>query len=394
MDVKFANRISEIEPSMTLQITAKARELKAKGYDVVSFGAGEPDFDTPDFIKSAAIKAIDEGYTKYTPSAGSLELREAICRKLKNENNVEYKAGQVIVCCGAKHALYNLFQVLLNPDDEVLLPAPYWVSYPEMVKLCGARNIIIETSQENDFKIKVSDLEKFATNRTKAVIINSPSNPTGTIYSKNELMEISDFCVKNNIWIVSDEIYEKLCYDGNVCVSSASFSQKAYENTIIINGMSKSFSMTGWRIGYAAGPKCVIEKMQLLQDHSTSNACSISQKAALAALENKSDCVEHMRRNFQRRRDIMVNELSKIKGISCFKPKGAFYVFCDISKTGMLASVFSSKLLDSKHTAVIPGEGFGCKHHIRLSFAVSEEHIIEGISRIKDFVENMEMSNV
>jgi len=384
--MKLSERIEKVNPSPTLTITARAKQLKKEGKDVVSFGAGEPDFDTPFFIKDAAIKAIKEGFTKYTPSTGLPELKEAICKKLKSDNNLDYGISQVAVNCGAKHTLYSIFQVLLEDGDEVLIPSPYWVSYPEMVKLAGGVPVILETSQDNDFKVSRELLESKISPKTKAFVLNCPSNPAGVVYSQKELEELTAVLKNKSIYIVSDEIYEKILYDGKH-VSAASFDKKTYDLTITVNGVSKSFSMTGWRIGYLAGPEALARAVGRLQDHSTSNPSSISQKAALAALTDGRGKIhtDRMVREFKKRRDYMVDRLKGIKGFSPFTPKGAFYVFCDIGDTGLSSIELAKKLLEDKLVAVIPGAGFGFDNYIRLSFATSMKDIKKGLDRIEEW---------
>jgi len=384
--MKLSERIEKVNPSPTLTITARAKQLKKEGKDVVSFGAGEPDFDTPFFIKDAAIKAIKEGFTKYTPSTGLPELKEAICKKFKADNNLDYGISQVAVNCGAKHTLYSIFQVLLEGGDEVLIPSPYWVSYPEMVKLAGGVPVILETSQDNDFKVSRKLLESKISPKTKAFVLNSPSNPAGVVYSRKELEELTTVLKNKSIYIVSDEIYEKILYDGEH-VSAAAFDKKTYDLTITVNGVSKSFSMTGWRIGYLAGPEALTKAIGRLQDHSTSNPSSISQKAALTALTDRRGKIhtDRMVKEFKKRRDYMVDRLKGIKGFSPFTPKGAFYVFCNIGGTGLGSVELAKKLLEDKLVAVIPGIGFGFDDYIRLSFATSMKDIKKGLDRIEEW---------
>lgn len=383
---RLASRASCISSSVTLDITAKAKKMKAEGIDVVGFGAGEPDFDTPAHIKSAAIKAINEGFTKYTPSSGTLELRQAIAEKFKKDNNLDYKPSQIVVSSGAKHSLNNIFQAICNSGDEVLIPAPYWLSYPEMVKMAEAVPVIIETSQANSFKLTEKDLEKKITPKTRALILNSPSNPTGCVYSRKELEFIAKTAIKHKIFVISDEIYEKLVYDNKDYVSIASLGKEIYDLTITVNGVSKSYAMTGWRIGYAAGPADIMEAISNIQSHATSNPASISQKATQAALTQEQTCVNDMRSEFQKRRDFMVSRIQKMSKISCVKPEGAFYVFCDISKLGIDSVTMATRLLDEAKVAVIPGEPFGANDFIRLSFATSMDNIKKGLDRIEEWV--------
>jgi aspartate aminotransferase len=379
------SRIKQIVGSTTLAITARAKELKDQGRDVVNFAAGEPDFDTPDNIKEAAMAAIRGGFTKYTPSSGTEELRAAICAKLKRDNGLEYKPGQIVVGCGAKHSIYNAIMVLCDDGDEVIIPSPYWVSYPEMVKIAGGVPRFIQARKENRFKITPDELIKAITPRSKLFILNSPSNPTGVVYSKKELEKIAAICVANNIWVISDEIYEKLLYSDEPVISIASLGKDIFDRTITINGVSKAYAMTGWRIGYAAGPAEVMAYMKNLQDHSTSNPVSISQKAALAAINFPEDNIMAMRNEFKVRRDLMMSLVDGIPGVSYIKPDGAFYLFCDFSKFGPCAAV-AKKILDEVNVAVIPGDGFGAEGYIRLTFSTSQERIREGISRITKWV--------
>ncbi|MBU0571622.1 MAG: pyridoxal phosphate-dependent aminotransferase [Candidatus Omnitrophica bacterium] len=385
--MEFSKRVQEVQPSATLAITSKAKLMLNNGDDVVILAAGEPDFDTPEIVKAAAIKAINEGFTKYTPAGGTVSLKEAICRKLRNENNLEYNPENIVVSCGAKHSLYNIFQILCDPGDEVLIISPYWLSYPEMVRLAGGIPRFLITSRENGYKAGPEDIQEALTDRTKAVILNSPSNPAGVVYEKNELEAIAKVCVERGIKIISDEIYEKIIFDGKKHISIAIISDEVKKSTIVVNGVSKSFSMTGWRIGYTAGGKDIIKKIQTLQSHSTSNPCSISQKAAECALLTDMDAIlEANRKEFEKRRDLLMKLLDGEAKIKPFKPEGAFYLFCDISATGMDSMTFSEKLLAERQVAVIPGGPFGEGNSVRISFATSEKVIEEGIKRIKDWV--------
>jgi aspartate aminotransferase len=385
MAVRINSRIAGVLGSTTLAITARANELKAQGVDVVSFAAGEPDFDTPDNIKQAAIKAINGGFTKYTPSIGTEELRVAICAKLKRDNGLDYKPGQIIVGCGAKHSIFNTVMVLCDAGDEVLIPAPYWVSYPEMVKVAGATTVLIQTAKANNFKITAQQLAAAITPRTRLLILNSPSNPTGAVYSRKELEAIAAVCVKHDIYVISDDIYEKLIYTDEPFTSIGSLGKDIFDRTITINGMSKAYSMTGWRIGYAAGPAEIMNPMKNLQDHSTSNPVSISQKAALAALQAPEDAIKAMRDEFKARRDLMMSLIDGLDGVSYIKPEGAFYLFCDISKYGTSAEV-AKKILNEVNVAVIPGDGFGAEGYVRMTFCTSQERIREGVARIKEWI--------
>ena len=389
---KLSDRIISIKPSATLAITAKIKSLRAQGIDVIGFGAGEPDFDTPEYIKDAAVSSIKDGFTKYTPASGTLELKKAICDKFRNDNGLDYTPEQVIVSCGAKHSLYNLIQVMCNPDDEVIIPIPYWVSYPDMAKLAGAKPVFIQGVEKNAFKIVPNELENAITERTKILIINSPSNPCGTVYSKDELIEIADIVCKHDIFVISDEIYEEIIYDGLQHISIASLNKDIKERTIVVNGVSKTYSMTGWRIGYAAGDADIIKAAGKLQSQSTSNPTSISQKAALTAIQEKTNDVVKMVNEFGKRRDYIVERLNDIDNVSCQKPKGAFYVFPNVSAyygkqyNGNKINIdidLCNFLLDTAKVGVIPGSAFGSPHHIRLSYATSMDNIKEGMNRIE-----------
>ncbi|MDD5072998.1 MAG: pyridoxal phosphate-dependent aminotransferase [Candidatus Omnitrophica bacterium] len=389
--MKISRRIEKVKESPTLAITAKAKEMKFKGEDVVSFGAGEPDFDTPSHIKASAIKAIEGGFTKYTASSGIPELKKAICEKFLNDSGLSYEPSQIVVSCGAKHSLYNIFQAICDEGDEVIIPSPYWVSYTEMVKLAGGRPVILDTKQSDGFKVKPDALKKSITKKTAAFVLNSPSNPTGCVYNRSDAEGIADILINNKITVISDEIYEKLIYDGEKHISFASLSKEAYGITFTVNGMSKSYSMTGWRIGYLAAPtKELSAAVGRLQDHSTSNPVSFAQKAALEALKGDQKCVAEMVEEFKKRRDYMVDRINRMKNISCVKPKGAFYVFCDISKTKMGSLDFSKTLLEEAKVAVIPGEPFGWDTHIRLSFATGLDDIKNGLDRLDNWLKARE----
>lgn len=390
--MKLAERLSQLSPSKTLAITAKAKELKAQGLDVVGLGAGEPDFNTPQHIIDAAVQALAAGHTKYTPSSGIPELKEAVCAKLKADNGLEYKPSQVIITCGAKHALYNIFQAILEPGDEVIVPTPFWVSYPEMVKLAGGEPVFVEGKEENDFKITPEQLTEKITPKTKALVINSPSNPTGSIYTGEELEALAEVCIAHDLMMVSDEIYEKLIYDGEKHVSVASLSPEAYEHTVVVNGMSKPYSMTGWRIGYAAGNEKLIKAMANLSSHSVSNPTSFAQYGALAALTGPQEPLEKMRAEFDRRRKRVVEGLNAIEGIHCKLPKGAFYVFANVKQAVEKGGypdtdTWAQKLLEEEHVALVPGSSFGAPDYIRISYATSMEQLEKGLTRIKGFVE-------
>ncbi len=383
MDIN--RRIKTLVGSSTLAITARAKELRAQGKDVVNFAGGEPDFDTPEEIKQAAVQAIQEGFTKYTPSIGMPQLREAISEKLKRENNLPYSPAQIAVSCGAKHSLFGIIQVLVDDGDDVLIPSPYWVSYPEMVKAAGGVPHFVPTDASTQFKLNVALLEKHISAKTKVLVLNSPSNPTGMLYSEDQLRPIVDCCVKHNIWIISDEIYEKLVYDGAPFTSVAALGDKAYERTITVNGMSKAFSMTGWRIGYcASGSEELIGYLKKFQDHSTSNPCSISQKAALQALKSPAETILAMKEEFESRRNLIMSLMDDVPEVTYIKPEGAFYLFCDFSSLGDSFSVAKS-ILNDVNVALIPGEGFGAPGFMRLSFSTSQERIREGVKRIADW---------
>ena len=390
----ISEKICKITPSATLAIDSKYKEMKAEGIDVVGFGTGEPDFDTPQYIKDAAIKAINEGFTKYTPAAGTMELRCAVCKKLKEENNLDFEPEQIIITNGAKHALVNAFMAILNPNDEVLIPSPFWVSYPEMVKIADGVPVILETKEENDFKFTAEEFENAINEKTRAIVLNSPSNPTGMVYTESELRAIADVAVKHNIYVISDEIYEHLIYEGNH-VSIASFNEKIKDLTIIINGVSKTYAMTGWRIGYSASNKEIAKGIAGLQSHLTSNPNSIAQKAAVAALSAGKEEVRAMRDEFNKRRNYMVVRINSIEGVSCKMPHGAFYVLMNMSE--LKGKVFAGKkittasdlaevLLDKARLALVPCEGFGSGDYLRWSYATSMENIKEGLDRLEKFL--------
>jgi len=384
--MRIAERLKKINPSTTLAITSKAKKLKSEGKDIVNFAAGEPDFDTPDFIKEEAIAAIKAGFTKYTPTTGIPELKKLISEKFKNDNSLEYLPEQIVVSCGAKHSIFNALFVLVNRGDEVLIPSPYWVSYPEMVNLCEGTPRFIKTRPENNFKITAGELEKNINSKTKVFILNTPSNPTGCVYTKEELTQIARILSQKNIFVISDEIYEKLIYDGLKHTSIASFNPQIYDLTITVNGLSKSYSMTGWRIGYLGAAKDIVEAISKLQDHSTSNPTSISQKAAVAALSAPDDFSKKLCEEFERRRDYCAKRLAAMKKISYVLPKGAFYIFFDISKTGLDSGTFANRLLDEEYIALIPGNGFGMDDYCRLSFATSMEQLTKGMDRLEEWL--------
>jgi len=387
--MKLSRRITNVVGSTTLAITARAKELKAQGFDVVNFAGGEPDFDTPDFIKDAAVKALEKGFTKYTPSTGTPELKEAISQKFKKDNNLDYTPAQIVVSCGAKHCLYNLVEALVEEGDEVVIPAPFWVSYPEMVKLAGGIPKIVATSAKNNFKLTADLLLKNISAKTRVLVLNSPSNPTGVLYTRQELSALAEICVARNIFVISDEIYEKLVYDNAEFVAIASLGKEIYNLTATVNGVSKTYSMTGWRIGYFGAPKELAEAVKNFQDHTTSNPCSISQVAAMAAIKASEESVTKMRDEFRVRRDLMMSYLDKIPQVSYIKPQGAFYVFTNISQLKMGSNVLAKRVLDEINVALIPGEGFGADDYVRLSFSTSQDRIHEGMKRLTDWIKKI-----
>jgi aspartate aminotransferase len=393
--MKLSARINSIKPSPTLAITMKANALRAEGRDIIGFGAGEPDFDTPDHVKKAAIQAINEGFTKYTPVGGIDELKDAIIGKLKRDNQLDYDRARICVSCGAKHTLYNLAQVLFEEGDEVIIPSPYWVSYPDIVVLSGAKPVILETKASEGFKIQPAKLEAAINGRTRAVIINSPSNPSGVAYSPAELEKLAEVILRKNVLAISDDIYEKILYDGLSFANVVSVNPALKDRTVVVNGLSKSHAMTGWRIGYAAGPAEIIAAVTKLQSQNTSNPTSISQKASVEALNGDQAIVGAMVREFEKRRNVIVERLNAIPGIACMVPQGAFYVFPSIG--GLLGRKHGGKvlatsadvaawLLDEANVAVIPGGEFGHDDHIRLSYATSMAQIEKGLDRIRDAV--------
>jgi len=389
IDTRVSERLKKIKPSSTLAITSKAKKLKSEGHDVINFGAGEPDFDTPDFIKQAAIEAIKSGFTKYTPTTGIPELKKSICEKFKRDNSLDYSPSQVIVSCGAKHSIFNALLALVEHGDEVLIPSPFWVSYPEMVHLCQAKPVLIKTLPENYFKVTSKDLEKHISTKTKVLILNSPSNPTGCVYDQDELKEIARICVAKKIFVISDEIYEKIIFDNHKHISIAGFNQDIYNLAITVNGLSKSYSMTGWRVGYLGAPQDIADAISNIQDHTTSNPNSIAQKAAVAALSAPDDFVEKMRAEFEKRRDFCLSRMKEIPKFKAIRPEGAFYIFCDISKTKLDSAVFSQRLLDEALVAVVPGNAFGRNDFIRISFATDREQLEKGLDRIDEWIKKL-----
>jgi aspartate aminotransferase len=394
----LSSRARSLKPSPTLAINAKAKSMQAQGIHVISFGAGEPDFDTPRNIKAAAVKAIEDGFTKYTPVGGTDELKDAIIKKFQRDNGLTYRRSEVMASCGGKHSFYNVAQAIFDEGDEVIVPAPYWVSYPPMIALTGATPIILETKEENGFKLTLENLKKVLTPKTKALIINSPSNPTGGAYTKEELEKIAEIALVKDFFVISDEIYEKIVYDGFECVSIASLGEEIKKKTVIVHGVAKTYAMTGWRIGYAAGPEEIISAMNNLQSQSTSNPASIAQKASVEALAGSQDEVTKMVASFEERRNYIVDRLNKIPGVSCFKPVGAFYVFPNfsssygksykgkrISNSTELADYF----LDAARVAVVPGVEFGADPFERLSYATSMGDIKEGLNRIEEALKEL-----
>ena len=399
--MKFSERISNISPSMTLAIDAKAREMKTRGEDVIGFGAGEPDFNTPERIKQAGIRAIENNETRYTPVGGTDLLKEAIITKLTRDNGLVYEKNQILASCGAKHSFYNLAQVLWQAGDEVIVPAPYWVSFPEMVTLSGAKPVIVNTDAASDFKITAEQIDKAVTPNTRAIVINSPSNPTGSAYDKDELEKLAECALRHGLLIISDEIYEQIVFDGFHHTSIASISKEVQKQCVVINGVSKSYAMTGWRIGYiAAGDPEIVKQVSKLQGQSTSNPCATSQAASIEALVGSLDEVRAMVREFEKRRNIIVERLTQIPGISCRKPTGSFYSFPDFSgiygKKDTNGKVLkgsldlSDYLLSTKKVAIVPGIAFGADAHARLAFAMSLEKIEAGTHRIKEAIENLQ----
>lgn len=393
----FSKKSEQIAPSITLEITSKAKQMKKDGDDIIILGAGEPDFNTPENIRNAAIDAINNGFTKYTSASGIDDLKIAVAKKFKIDNNLTYSKSQIMISTGAKQCIWNLFAAILNPGDEVIVPKPYWVSYPELIKLADGVPVFAFGDEVNNFKYTKSILENVVTTKTKAILINNPNNPTGAVYTKEELTMIADFSKKYNLIIISDEIYEKFNYESDKYTSIASISSDSYERTIIINGVSKTYSMTGWRIGYIAGNEKVIKLMSSIQSHTTSNPNSIAQYASIEALNGDQASVKEMVREFKKRRDYIVEKINDTDMLSCKKPDGAFYIMINISK--MLGKViddykinnsidFSNILLNKEKVAVIPGDGFGVSDYIRISYATSMDNVKEGIRRIIKFVEN------
>ena len=385
--MKIADRMRQVSASATLKLTSKAKEMKAKGLPVISFGAGEPDFDTPQAVKDEAVKWLNAGFTKYTPTSGIPELKTAVCKKFEEDQGLKYTPEEIVVSCGAKHSLYNLIQVLCDPGDEVMIPAPYWVSYPEMVHLACGRPVFMQTTQKEGFRLTTEALKKAVTPKSKIVIINSPSNPTGGILEEKDLKALAEVIVEKNLICISDEIYEYYLYGSVKHVSIASFNDEIKKRTFVVNGTSKSYSMTGLRIGYLAGEPEVVKKIGILQDHSTSNPTSISQKMAVAALGLPKSYRTGVREIFEKRSWLMTGLLSKVIGFKPFVPQGAFYSFCDIEGTKISSEVLCERLLEEANVAVIPGKSFGSDRHVRFSFAASDKDIEEGMQRVSDWAQ-------
>ena len=399
MALTLSRKAQAVKPSSTLAITAKAKELKAQGLDVVGFGAGEPDFNTPDNICNAAIKAIKDGFTKYTPASGIVELKQAVCDKFKKFNGLDYKPSQIVISNGGKHSLTNVFEAILNPGDEVIIPAPYWLSYPEIIKLSDGVPVFVRGEQENGYKVTAEQLQAATTEKTKALVLNTPNNPTGMIYSEEELRAIADYAVKNDIYVVSDEMYEYLVYNGNKHISIASFNEEIYKRTITVSGLAKSYAMTGWRIGYTGSSEEIAKLMGSVQSHQTSNPNSIAQKAALEALTGDQSTVQMMLGEFDKRRKFMYEKMSALPYVSTEEPLGAFYVFADVSealkkeykgKKVETAAEFARILIEDYNVAVVPCADFGFPDHIRLSYAISVEQIDKGLTRIEKFLNDLQ----
>jgi len=383
--MQLSSRATSLTPSLTLSIDSKAKAMKSEGIDVCSFGAGEPDFDTPEHIKTAAIAALESGFTKYTPSSGIPDLRQAVADKFLTDNGVDYKPSQIIISDGAKHSCYNAIVATCQPGDEVIIPTPYWLSYPEMVRLAGADPVFVYTKEEDGWKLTAEEFENAMTPRTKMIILNSPGNPTGAVYTKEELQALANVAAEEEILILSDEIYEKLVYDDTRHISIASLGQEYYDLAITVNGFSKSYAMTGWRIGYLGAPEPIAKAIDSIQSHSTSNACSFAQKGALAALRGDQQSVADMRDEFNLRRQYMLERLSKMPHLSVVRPNGAFYVLVNISKLGLTSQNFADRLLSKANVAVVPGIAFGDDRTLRFSYATSLDVIKKGMDRFEEF---------
>jgi aspartate aminotransferase len=389
MNYRISQRAAALSPSLTLAIDAKAKAMKADGQDVVGFGAGEPDFDTPQHIKDACAKALAAGFTKYTPSSGIPELRQAIADKFKRENGLNYKPSQVIVSCGGKHSCYNVIIATCQEGDEIIIPAPYWLSYPEMAKLAGATPVIIETTDKTEFKVTPEQLRAAITPRTRLLILNSPSNPTGSVYTPDEVKALGDICVEKSVLIMSDEIYEHLLYDGAVHRGVATFSQAHLDHTIVVHGFAKAWSMTGWRLGFLAAPEPIAKAIDAVQSHSTSNPTSFAQKGAVAALTGPQDHLQSWLAEYDKRRTYAHQKLNSIPGISCVNSKGAFYLFPNISKLGLKSTDFCARLLEQEKVAAVPGIAFGADDYIRISYATSLANIEKGLDRLDRFARTL-----
>lgn len=387
--MKLAQRVTKVPPSMTLAVSAKAKAMKAEGLDVCSFSAGEPDFQTPEHIKDAAKKALDEGKTRYGPAAGEPKLREAIAKKLQKDNGLNYKAENIIVTNGGKQSLFNLMLASIEIGDEVIIPVPYWVSYPEMVKLAGGIPVLVPTEASNGYKITPEQLRQATTSKSKLFVLNSPSNPTGMVYSPAEIRALAEVIIEKDLWVVSDEIYEKILYDGAEHLSIGAVNGEVFSRTIISNGFAKSYAMTGWRVGYAAAPIELIKAMTRIQGHSTSNVCTFAQYGAIAALEGPREPLQMMLEAFTKRRRFILNSIASIAGLSCPQPDGAFYIYINIDETGMDSLEFCNLLLDRHHVAAVPGIAFGSDREIRMSYATDLTSIEKGMERLEKFVASL-----
>ena len=389
MDYPISSRAASLAPSLTLAISAKAKELRAAGEDVIGFGAGEPDFDTPQHIKDAAAQALADGFTKYTPSSGIPELRQAVADKFQKDYGVEYEPSQVIVNCGGKHSCFNVIYATCEAGDEVIIPAPYWLSYPEMAKLAGAKPVILETTDATEFKVTPEQLREAITPNTKLFILNSPSNPTGSVYTADEIKALGDVCVEKGVLIMSDDIYEKLVYDGAEFTSVTGFSEEHLAHTIIVHGLAKAYSMTGWRIGFLAAPKPIAQAINALQSHSTSNATSFAQKGAVAALTGPQTHLDEWLTEFNKRRSYTADRLNNMAGVSCVNSRGAFYLFPNIEGTGLKSAEFCERLLEQAKVAAVPGIAFGADSNFRISYATSMENIQNGMDRLDAFCKTL-----
>ena len=389
MNYKISRRAASLAPSLTLAIDSKAKEMKARGVDVVGFGAGEPDFDTPQHIKDAAAKALAEGFTKYTASSGIPELRQAIADKFKRENGLAYQPSQIVVSCGGKHSCFNTVLATCQDSDEVIIPAPYWLSYPEMVKLAGATPVILPTSDKTEFKVTPERLSAAITSKTRLFILNTPSNPTGTVYTPDEVRALGDVCVERGVLILSDEIYEHLLYDGAKHRSVASFSQAHYDHTIVVHGFAKSWSMTGWRLGFLAAPEPIAKAIDAIQSHSTSNPTSFAQKGAVAALTGPQTHLTGWLAEYAIRRGVAHQKLNAMPGVTCVNSKGAFYLFPNIAATGLKSTEFCARLLEQQKVAAVPGIAFGADDYLRISYATSRANIEKGLDRMDKFVRSL-----